>query len=78
MVSSRPEIGSFRGQGKRWELPPCLAFVQLRAGRHGGDPGRENSLPEWVPVTFCDREPAGMVRRGARPLSAGPRSVTAG
>jgi hypothetical protein len=81
VVSSRPDIGGFRGIGRRRELPPWLMYAQLRAGRQGRDPDRENSLPPWlppwvVPVTFCDREPAGMVRRGAHPLSVGPRSVT--
>ncbi len=45
VVSSRPEIGGFRGIRKWRELPPCPVLVQLRAGRQAGDPGRENSLP---------------------------------
>jgi hypothetical protein len=80
MVSSRPETGGFRGIGKRRELPPWPMYAQLRAGRQGRDqtgrtPCLPPRLPEWVPITFCDREPAAMVRRGAHPLSVGPRSV---
>jgi hypothetical protein len=38
VVSSAPEIGSFRGMRKWRELPPCLVFVQLRVGRQGQGP----------------------------------------
>ena len=79
-MSSAPEIGGFWDVGKRRELPPWPMYAQLKAGRRGRDPDRENSLPpflpDWVPVTFSDRELAAMVPRGAHPLSAGPRFVT--
>jgi hypothetical protein len=41
VVSSAPEIGGFRGMGKWREAgrTPCLPPC----------------LPDWVPVTFCDR-----------------------
>ena len=55
-MSSRPEIGGFRGTTKRRELPPFLVLVQLRAGRYGRDLGRENSLPPLLPpwIGPCD------------------------
>jgi hypothetical protein len=49
VVSSRPEIGGFRGIGKGGELPPSPMYAQLRAGRQGRDPDRENSLPPSPP-----------------------------
>jgi len=49
VVSCRAGIGGFRGTNKRRELPPFLVLVQLRAGRRGRDPGRENSLPPLLP-----------------------------
>jgi hypothetical protein len=47
VVSSGPEIGGFRAIGKRRELPPWPMDAQLRAGRQGRDPDRENSLPPF-------------------------------
>jgi hypothetical protein len=49
VVSSAPEIGSLWSMGKWRELPPCLVSVQLRAGRQGQGPGRENSLTPSLP-----------------------------
>jgi hypothetical protein len=50
-----------------------------QGGKAGTPTGRTPclppGLPEWVPVTFCDCEPAGMVRRGAQDLA--PSSLTA-
>ena len=64
-------------------LPGRCMRSSGRGGKAGTRTGRTPCLPvclpEWVPVTFCDREPAGMVRRGAHPLSAGlaPSPLTA-
>lgn len=61
-------------------LPGRCMGSSGRGGKVGTQTGRTPflpvCLPERVPMTFCDREPAGMVRRGAHPLSVGPRSVT--
>jgi hypothetical protein len=48
-MSSTPEIGGFWDVGKRGELPPWPMYAQLRAGRRGRDPDRENSLPPFRP-----------------------------
>jgi hypothetical protein len=51
VVSSAPEIGSLWSMGKWRELPPCLVFVQLRAGRQGQGP-RQGELPDSVPASL--------------------------
>lgn len=54
--SPTPEIEGIRGLRKRRGLHPCLVLVQLRSGRHGRDPGRENSLRPLLPPCLdpCD------------------------
>jgi hypothetical protein len=51
VVSSAPEIGSFRGMGTWRELPPCLVFGQLRVGRQGQGP-RQGELPASLPASL--------------------------
>jgi hypothetical protein len=72
-MSSAPEIGSFRGMGKWRSCLPIWCLCSSGWGGKGRDPGRENSLtpsllPDWVPITFCDRTS----RRFAGGLSATP------
>jgi hypothetical protein len=65
----------------------CLPNRYLRSSGRGGKAGTPTGrtpclprcLPDWVPVTFRDREPAGMLRREVHPLSADliPSQLTA-
>jgi hypothetical protein len=48
-LSSPREIGGFCGAFESRELPPWPVSAQLRAGRQGRDPDRENSLPPSLP-----------------------------
>jgi hypothetical protein len=80
-LSSPREIG---GSAEPSKAGSCLPGRCQRSSGRGGKAGTQTGrtpclppcLPDWVPMTFCDHEPAGTVRRGAHPLSAGPRSVT--
>ena len=51
-------------------LPDRYLRSSGRGGKAGTTTGRTPCLPDWVPVTFRDREPAGMVRREVHPRAA--------
>jgi hypothetical protein len=70
-MSRPPEIGGFGAQRSEGNcLPGRYLRSSGRGGKAGTPTGRTPCLPDWVPVTFRDREPAGMVRREVHPLSA--------
>jgi hypothetical protein len=75
-MSSPLEI---RGSPDPREAAGCLPGRCLRSSERGGRAGRRTGrtpcLPDWVPVTLCDRELFGVAFTAHIRPGAGPRSI---